>query len=705
MSLGLVWCARCSLVFEPVHQVDAGDASGSAYALLTTWASFAEISDVCKWREAWRFRPLPQQVKEAVESGSRQKVIDVLKELHSETSGVVGPQELRPTSQFGAGLQTQFATWLAQSSDDSSWLRTSAISSQLRAKGGKRMMVEVPAMVPPLPESLCRDSRYSLLWRKTWRSKESGHITLKEARVALSSVRRTCRTASLHGHVKLTLTDNLSCLAAFERGRACDFRLNQLCRSAAACGLGCGVRWRLRHVEAKRNPAGRGSRFDKLMQGMPFDRGKPWKPKEMGPISSTVPSTPSSQCGVCLSTVKRDTANAALGRRGTMCDEVPVRTDVPKTNNTNLSQSSLLSEVLKKTERPKQLRGNANVQSEDARPQESGCTPSSSSNSTHFRRSGAFLEIFAGSCRLTAALQQFGCAVFTPMEIKHGGHFDLRRRSTQLTVLAWLRSGAIAYVHLGTPCTVFSRARHFIKHVERARERERVGLEMALFSAEVIHTCNRYNVHWSLENPRFSRLFEVPGLHALLQRPTTTVVDVDFCRFGEPYKKPTRIYTSIPELKSLGRLCIHKKHQVVLRGSEVRLIDGVKRSVPKTQAAGAYPLELSKQWAQIGALFLDVASRDSELLDIQWRHELLQCCAKRQLPEESIQTSSPKLFHVQKLGQAKDLIVYGQHSSQEAREKRHRLSKLWRGKEDCSFQSLGIETQTSKTPTTQSLEG
>lgn len=38
------------------------------------------------------------------------------------------------------------------------------------------------------------------------------HIILKEGKVALSSLKRTCRVAKLHGKVKLTLTDNLSCL-------------------------------------------------------------------------------------------------------------------------------------------------------------------------------------------------------------------------------------------------------------------------------------------------------------------------------------------------------------------------------------------------------------------------------------------------------------------------------------------------------------
>ena len=99
----------------------------------------------------------------------------------------------------------------------------------------------------------------------------------KEARVALSSLKRTCRTACLHGKFKLALTDNLSCLSAFEKGRASDPRLNSHCQIAASYSMGCGIRWRLRHIETKRNPAGRDSRFDQEIRApsqFPFDRGK-----------------------------------------------------------------------------------------------------------------------------------------------------------------------------------------------------------------------------------------------------------------------------------------------------------------------------------------------------------------------------------------------------------------------------------------------
>lgn len=93
-----------------------------------------------------------------------------------------------------------------------------------------------------------------------------------------------------------------------------------------------------------------------------------------------------------------------------------------------------------------------------------------------------------------------------------------------------------------------------------------MGVEFALFAAEVIAVCNRYNISWSLENPRISRLFEVPFLAQLLQSPAVHCVDLDFCRYGEPYKKP--IYTSELALMQLQRTCCHKKHQTVLRGSE-----------------------------------------------------------------------------------------------------------------------------------------
>ena len=191
------------------------------------------------------------------------------------------------------------------------------------------------------------------------------------------------------------------------------------------------------------------------------------------------------------------------------------------------------------------------------------CEPSSSSTCPPPSTSppyGVFLEIFAGTARLTTAVSKLGGATAPPIDHNFGSHHDLRRRATQLAVLSWLKAGGIRVVHLGTPCTVFSRARHNLRNLERARERERVSLELAWFSAEVIKICKDYGIYWSLENPRGSRLFQLPILAEQLV--DACVVDFDFCQYGESFKKPTRIITSLGTLSKLQRLCNHRKHIV-----------------------------------------------------------------------------------------------------------------------------------------------
>ena len=126
---------------------------------------------------------------------SRDKLIHALDSLQSEHHGPIGDQELKPNSCFGAGVATQYASWLLESQDPSSWLRTSSVASQLKAPSTRRVVVEAPALMQPLAEDLVRADRFSLLWRRRWRGK-GGHITLKEGRVALSSLKRSCRVAS-----------------------------------------------------------------------------------------------------------------------------------------------------------------------------------------------------------------------------------------------------------------------------------------------------------------------------------------------------------------------------------------------------------------------------------------------------------------------------------------------------------------------------
>ena len=122
-------------------------------------------------------------------------------------------------------------------------------------------------------------------------------------------------------------------------------------------------------------------------------------------------------------------------------------------------------------------------------------------------------------------------------------------------------------LHLGTPCTVFSIARHGITNTARARERERIGCELAFFTAELCRTATSLGIKRSIENPTTSRLWEFPAIRDLQCLPGVQFVNTVMCHFGAPYKKPTSLMTNILELRGLEAICEHRRHEVVLKGT------------------------------------------------------------------------------------------------------------------------------------------
>ena len=92
------------------------------------------------------------------------------------------------------------------------------------------------------------------------------------------------------------------------------------------------------------------------------------------------------------------------------------------------------------------------------------------------------LELFAGTAVLTSTCRD-ACNLnaLHPVEIQNNNNFDLRRRRTQAVILEVIRSNKVWYVHLGTPCTIWSQARRGIRDFVKAREKERIGIELAIF--------------------------------------------------------------------------------------------------------------------------------------------------------------------------------------------------------------------------------
>ena len=138
------------------------------------------------------------------------------------------------------------------------------------------------------------------------------------------------------------------------------------------------------------------------------------------------------------------------------------------------------------------------------------------------RHKRAFIEIYAGCSLLTAAVAGLGLEAACPLEILRGAHFDLHDHRIFRAVADWIKKRKLWYVHFGTPCTMWSaattstRAQH-IPH----------GMKAAQLTLKLLRLCRQFKVHWSLENPASSQLWNWPPLLAFLAHESTLRVRVD----------------------------------------------------------------------------------------------------------------------------------------------------------------------------------
>ena len=204
-------------------------------------------------------------------------------------------------------------------------------------------------------------------------------------------------------------------------------------------------------------------------------------------------------------------------------------------------------------------------------------------------------EIFAGVGNLSKALKRAGCDLKIPIDFKYHSWMDLTHTGVQRIVIDILRSGHIHYIHFGTPCTVFSRARHNIRNIAKARRKETIGCELATFTAEACAVATSMGISWSIENPSSSRLWEYPDIRALTCLDGVRRFDFDMCRYGQPYKKPTSILSNVEDFTLLEKSCCHRKHDLVLKG---KVFDD-DRWKNRTELAGAYPASLCREWSSL----------------------------------------------------------------------------------------------------------
>ena len=634
-ATSLLWYARAKLDCKYINQVDMGDSSNTGYAMMTRSFPSSKIQPISNVKEKWRYVPMPEDFKSAIEFFN----------AHGDPESSEGAEHIKAFVRAGVGINTEYGQWLQRALEEGNWLSTSAIVSQFKAKQKRRDDVDVPAFVEPIPMDMVRPGSFRLLWMRKWRNPQE-HINIKEGRVLVSSLKRSARAISHCGAKKLSLSDNLCCVLAFEKGRSSSSALNRLCKVSAAIQISLQIRWSIRHIETKRNLA------DNPSRGKRVDVGAYGNSVELDlETNSSAGSKQWSATNACRKMICLDTL---LPPPGLEVPPILVRSTCGLCSGPEHRVSSAVDDhghpIAKRRQKRNKGKGIRVV-----------------------------WEIFSGDGKLSKALKRAGCHVLTPIDIRHGWHQDVTCRSVQQHILRCISLGLIDYVHMGTPCTVFSRARRGITNLQKARLKERIGCELAFFSCEVARLCHKLGIGWSIENPQTSRLWEVDQVSELRLLFGVEVVDFPMCRFGTPYKKPTRLLTNCDALKALAGDCTHGKHSEVLKGT--CWVEGTGY-VNRTTIAGSYPDRLCRRWAQLISDDRVLRCHDSTELGTAFSRQIERPLTDQSHPSESVSekgegdrfpltSAFPRLL---------ESIVFGQHSKAEAARRRLKRQTLQKPK-------------------------
>lgn len=240
-------------------------------------------------------------------------------------------------------------------------------------------------------------------------------------------------------------------------------------------------------------------------------------------------------------------------------------------------------------------------------------------------RRQCMLEVFAGCARLSGACWENGLRTYVPIELQTGQWHDVTSPRVLRVLLGLIGAGKVWLVHVGTPCTKFSRARTTGKSDSRGG---RLGELCYRASLRILRVCKRQNIFVSVENPASSDLWNQPELRRMHHdKPTRGV-----CQDGH-----LPIWSSLQEANhicqqpaSAVRVC---RTHLLLPAAASSLAGDLheycgRRRVSSwlTAAAGRYPPALCRAYAECARRS---APNEAFLLDseLELNSELLQCLA------------------------------------------------------------------------------
>ena len=210
-----------------------------------------------------------------------------------------------------------------------------------------------------------------------------------------------------------------------------------------------------------------------------------------------------------------------------------------------------------------------------------------------FRSPGA-LDLFTGRGGVAKALLRSGAPFVVTFEWKRSSAEDLLQDHNRRRIVRLVELKAVLLVGLAVICSSFSvaitppvRTSRFPRGVPWAslamRKKISEGNSHADFAALLISVCLLVGVDFWLENPDTSYLWRQKGFELYRDASSPSVFRLDYCRFGTPWRKRTRVASSIDAINGIRCFCKCGVRHLALRGTHPTL------KIPWTAVAEPYP--------------------------------------------------------------------------------------------------------------------
>ena len=228
------------------------------------------------------------------------------------------------------------------------------------------------------------------------------------------------------------------------------------------------------------------------------------------------------------------------------------------------------------------------------------------------------LEIFAGTARITSALRKAGLQCF-PVDTCIFPSHNVLDISIEHSLQHFIRSGRVQLVWLGMPCTTFSRARRHdgigpgplrssdalwgLPDLRPNDQRKlRDGNALFRFTLRIAALCQSLHIPFVIENPFSSMAWEMPTMRKFISTSRAHECDLDFCMYGENWKKPTKLVHNFLDLTVLNRRCHSSTHICSRTGRpHVPLTGLASNGQFMTLVAQPYPMSLTLAFAEVAA--------------------------------------------------------------------------------------------------------